>query len=279
MPKILIAYVPVLHEGYYRFFRKHADARILFLIDSDIAGWPDYLDKEIRSIQPDLLKTAIESWKIFDEVRVLKAGSLKGILGRRFKIVLPEEDVSRSFATNNLVGENVDFDDVFLRWDKHKVMEKKPVEADQKISVEEFDKKIIEKLEREADKSSDWWRRIGAAVVKDGKIILITHNKHVPSEHTPYAHGDPRNTLHKGVGVEYSSVLHSEAGLIAEAAKKGISLEGTSMYVSTFPCPPCAKQIAFSGIKKLFYSGGYSVLDQESILKSQGVEIIFVDFG
>jgi dCMP deaminase len=51
------------------------------------------------------------------------------------------------------------------------------------------------------------------------------------------------------------------------------------MYVTTFPCPPCAKMIAFSGVKKLYYAGGYGVLDGEAIMKSKGVEIIFVDTG
>ena len=105
----------------------------------------------------------------------------------------------------------------------------------------------------------------------------MSHNKHLPSPHSPYAEGDPRNNFHKGIGIEYSTTLHAEAGLIAEAARKGISLEGTSMYVSVFPCPPCAKLVAYCGIKKLYYSGGYSVLDQERILKSRGVEIIFVE--
>ena len=49
------------------------------------------------------------------------------------------------------------------------------------------------------------------------------------------------------------------------------------MYVTVFPCPPCAKIVAFSGIRKLYYAGGYSVLGQENILKSRGVEIIYVD--
>ena len=68
----------------------------------------------------------------------------------------------------------------------------------------------------------------------------------------------------------------AEAGMIAEAAKKGVSLEGTEMYVTDFPCPVCAKQIAYSGVKKLYYTKGYSVLDGERILKDNGVRIIQV---
>ncbi len=71
--------------------------------------------------------------------------------------------------------------------------------------------------------------------------------------------------------------LHAEAGLVAQAAKEGMSLKGVDVYSEAFPCPPCAKQLAYAGIKRLFYRVGYKVLDGESILRSQGVEIVFVD--
>jgi dCMP deaminase len=163
-----------------------------------------------------------------------------------------------------------------LRWDRHNSFAGQPGAADQEISEKEFDKKMCGLAEEEAQKSSDWWRRIGAVLVKDSKIVLVNHNRHTPSEHMPYAVGDPRNAYNKGVAVELGTSIHSEAGIIAEAASKGISLEGASLYVSTFPCPPCAKLIAYSGIKNLYYTSGYGVLDGENVLKARGVKIIFV---
>jgi dCMP deaminase len=129
----------------------------------------------------------------------------------------------------------------------------------------------------EAGKSSDWWRHVASAIVKDGKVLLVAHNHHIPSAQTPYIQGDPRSDFQKGVNLELSTAIHSEASLIAQAAEKGISLRGASVYVTTFPCPPCAKLIAYSGIKKVYYSSGYGVLDGESVLKVKGVEIIFVE--
>ncbi|NCS97095.1 MAG: deoxycytidylate deaminase, partial [Candidatus Pacebacteria bacterium] len=82
---------------------------------------------------------------------------------------------------------------------------------------------------------------------------------------------DPRNSFHKGEHIELSTAIHAEAALIADAAKKGISLEGTQLYVTTFPCPACAKLIACSGITKLYFSEGYSMLDGEKILNDAGV--------
>ena len=158
-------------------------------------------------------------------------------------------------------------------------MEEKAVDADQRISKEEFDKEVIQKLEKEALKSSDWWRRVASTIIKDKEILLVAHNQHLPSPHSPYADGDPRNTLHKGIGTDIATAIHSEARLIAEAARKGISLEGASLYATIFPCSLCTKQIAFSGIKKLYYAGGYQMLDQDRILKGRGIEIIYVDLN
>ena len=93
----------------------------------------------------------------------------------------------------------------------------------------------------------------------------------------PYVNGDPRNNFHKGDHIEISTAIHAEAQMIAEAARKGVSLEGADMYVTVFPCPPCAKLIAFSGIKNLYCGGGYGVLDGEAVLKSKDVKIFFVE--
>lgn len=275
MKKIIIAYVPVLHEGYRRFFEKHLDVDALYIFGDTLIKKYDYLAKEIRQLDPELVKKAVESWKLFKKVEVLEEKDILSL--GKVEIVMPDEDVCQSLAKEYFAKEKVIFDTVFLRWDKHKAMEEKPVETDQKISREKFDKEIIQKLQVEAEKSSDWWRRIASVIIKNGKVVLMAHNEHLPSPHSPYADGDPRNTLHKGVGTDIATAIHSEARLIAEAARQGISLEGASLYVTVFPCSLCAKQVAFSGIKKIYYGGGYQMIDQDKILKGKGIEIIYVE--
>ena len=277
MSKIIVAYVPVLHDGYRRFFEKHKDAEALYIFGDSVIKKYDYLAKEIRQLSPDLVKKAVESWGLFKQVKILEESDLESI--KASEIVMPNEDVCQNLAKDFFLGQKVTLDSVFLRWDKHKSMEEKPVTADQKISREEFDRQVIQNLKKEAEKSSDWWRRVASAIIKDREIILSAHNEHLPSPHSPYADGDPRNTLHKGVGTDIATAIHSEARLIAEAARKGVALEGTSLYVTVFPCSLCAKQIAFSGIQKLYYGGGYQILDQETMLRSKGIEIIYVDSG
>jgi len=144
------------------------------------------------------------------------------------------------------------------------------------MSEDEFDKKMMALAETEGTEAKDWWRRIGAIAVKDEKVIFKAHNLYVPSDQIANDEGDPRGNFKSGQHLESSLALHAEAGIVAMAAKQGVSLDGAEIYCDTFPCPPCAKQLAYSGISKLFYQNGYAVLDGERILKSQGVEIIFV---
>jgi dCMP deaminase len=49
------------------------------------------------------------------------------------------------------------------------------------------------------------------------------------------------------------------------------------MYVTDFPCPPCAKLIAGAGIAKLYFRSGYAVLDGQEVLEAAGVELLKVD--
>ncbi len=274
--KIIVAYVPVLHEGYRRFFDKHSDAGTLYILGAEVTQGFKQLTKDIRALPPELIADSIRAWDIFSEIQVIGIAELDSLASSGAEIVMPDEDVMRELRDKYFPKNKVEADSIFLRWDKHKSTEGKAIEADQVISKADKDQEIIALLKKTAEKSADWWRHVASAVAKDGKVILTAYNRHLPAEQTPYVNGDPRSDFSKGVNLELSSAIHSEASLVAEAARQGISLEGASLYVTTFPCPPCAKLIAYSGIKKLYYADGYGVLDGEAVLKSKGVEIIFV---
>ena len=274
--KIIIAYVPVLHEGYRQFFEKNSDAQVLYLLGPEIIKEYKPLVKDIRAIQPEIIRKALSSLGLFKEIKVVDVNDLISLNEVGVEVVMPDEVVLHELNEEYFPKAHAIYHNIFLRWDKHKSFEQKPVEADQKISVKDFDKKIISDLRKESEKSADFWRQIGAAVIKKGEVIMKVHNKAVPDEQIHYTEGDPRSDFSKGINVDSSLFIHCEAQLVAEAAKKGVSLEGLEMYVTTFPCPPCAKLIAFSGFKKIYYKEGYGVLDGESVLKAKGVKIYFV---
>jgi dCMP deaminase len=271
-----VAYIPVLHEGYKRFITNFGQDR-LYLVGTEFTGKFKPILKDIRALNAEEIAFAVRALGWTSDVRVLTPAEARKLSAEHANLVLANEDITRDIAKLYLQGCNITFADVFLRWDRHKTVGEFNVSPDRKISTAQADRELISRALDEAGRSADWWRHVGSLLTSGGEVVIATANQPVPSQHTPYANGDPRNNFSQGVHLELSTVLHSEARVIAEAARRGFAVEGMSMYVTTFPCPPCAKLIAYSGIRRLYYAAGYGVLDGESILRSQDVELILVD--
>jgi len=276
MNPAIVTYIPVLHAGYTQFFHRHPEARTLFIFGDDVIASYAHLMKDIRRLDPKLIKSAIESWDCFDHVEILDADTIKKIQDDKRSLIVSDDDLTDKLVKIHFPNNDVIRDTIFLRWDKKKSIGPIRVSPDIEISENEFDQKMIELAKEEGQKSKDWWRRIGALALKDGKIIFTEHNRYLPSDQTANDEGDPRGNFTSGEHFESSLAIHAEASIVARSAKEGISLQSADIYCDTFPCPPCAKQLAYAGIRRLYYQNGYAVLDGERILKSQGVEIIFV---
>jgi dCMP deaminase len=269
----IISFVPALHKGYIDFFKKYPDT--LYLLDSDFVRDFPRLERDLRQTNAEEMKKAIKALNIFKEIKVLHVNDVANLKIEE-EIVMPDEDISRELKDKYFADKEVKFEQIFLRWNRVITLSENVVPPDRIISVEEFDNEMIKEATKEAARSSDWWRQVGAVAVKDGKIIFAGYNRHMPSDLTMDVYGDPRSSFDAGEYIELSSAIHGEANLIARAARKGISLEGTSFYVTTFPCPNCAKLIAEAGVKKVYYSKGYSLVDAETILKTADIEIVLV---
>jgi dCMP deaminase len=273
---IVVAYVPSPHRGYVEFFRKYAGATLLILGKELIQEFQP-LVRHLPGNDPDDVAGMVRALGIFAEVRTLMPGDLEA-LPASVSIVMPDEDVSRALAKERLADRTVMFDGSWrLRWDWGAVNHSRVPEGERIISLEELDQELMGKARILSRQSSDWWRQVGALLVKDGVILLGSYNRHFPSEQSPYLEGDPRSNFGPGESIEVSSALHAEIGIIAEAAKRGIATEGCDLYVTTFPCPPCAYACASSGIRRLYYADGYSLLAGADALTSRGVEIIRVE--
>ena len=57
--------------------------------------------------------------------------------------------------------------------------------------------------------------------------------------------------------LEYGRAVHAEMAALSDAAKRGISTAGATMYVNTFPCHICARHIIAAGIERLVYIEPY----------------------
>lgn len=272
----VVAYVPVLHEGYRRFLERHARGVPLYLIGPEL--YEDYrpLGKDIRALPADQAATAIAAWGVCSEVTVLNVQSAKALAEQAPTIVMPGEDVSYQMVERFFGRCEVLFDTVFLRWDKTRTAQLLRPTPRATASPNE----LVAELGRVADEAAmasiDWWRQVGAAMRLTSGETLSARNTHNPHPLSPYAAGDPRGNLHKGVGLELSTATHAEARLIGDAARAGKPTEGATMFVTDFPCPPCAKLIAVAGIAKLYFIEGYAVLDGQDVLDAAGVEVVQV---
>jgi dCMP deaminase len=272
---VIIAYVPVLHEGYHRLFQKYPKAKI-YILGADIVSANRVLVKDLRALDPELVKQALSAWRPAGSVEVADKSKLEALAKAETPVVMPDEDISHDLAERYFNGHEVEFSPVFLRWDRRRSSAQEAVAFDHEVTAAEADANIMKTAHAEAARSADIWRRVGAVLVAKNGAALKAHNQAQPSSVSSWTAGDPRNNFGQGAEIDASLFAHAEAALIARAARTGVVTEGASLYVTTFPCPTCAKLIAGAGVAKLYYARGYSMLDGDGILKAGGVKIIKV---
>jgi len=264
----------VLHAGYEALFDRHADADEVLLLGRSFAEDFPVLRKEIRALDPSVAARYLVAARRFPTVRVVERDDLPSAIAGDV-LVLPDEEIMRSLFGGRSDVEIV-WERTFLRWDRSWSLAGRPASFDGRISTEELDRSFALRAAAEAGLSSDWWRQVGALAVRDGEVLGVAHNEHRPTEYAPYVNGDPRNDFSRGVHIELSTAIHAEALLVARSARFGPVLDGADLYVSTFPCPGCARLVAEAGFHRCFFAGPYAVLDGEDVLRAAGVELIWV---
>ena len=275
MQKAIVSYVSTPHRGYIDFFRAHTDGILYILGRELIAGFAP-LHRHLPGNAPEDVLRMIWSLGIFDDVRILTPTNLEEVR-RSSSIIMPDEDVSRHLVESCFKGLNIVLDGRWrLRWHKDAALAGKRPEEEGTVTAEEFALELMGEACIRAAQSPDWWRQIGAVLVRDREILLTAYNVHFPTEHSAYILGDPRSNFEPGERIDVSLALHAEMNILSTAAREGIRTKGCDLFVTTFPCPPCAYAVANSGIRRLYYAEGYSLVAGAEALNSRGVEIIRV---
>lgn len=57
--------------------------------------------------------------------------------------------------------------------------------------------------------------------------------------------------------IEFGRAVHAEMTALMDAAGRGVSVHGATMYTTTFPCHLCARHVVAAGIKRLVYVEPY----------------------
>lgn len=278
-----IAYIPALHKGYTQFFDalKEKGVAVLYIVSDELLKAHEELDyinrkDRLRALSEDELLRIVPALSGI-ETKLLTKDVAKELRSQDVQIMTPNEDISRFLAETYFSGLSVEYVDIFLRWHRDNTGEQEAVKEMRTITLSDFQKQVLQDIIAESKKSTDWWRQIAAALVKDEEVITMTHNEHMPEEQLPNIIGDTRALFKRGINVNYVTTAHAEAAVIAEAAKRGVSTDGAELYVTEFPCPYCARVIAKSGVKRVYFIKGYAVLEGDQFLKDEGVEVVRVE--
>ena len=100
---------------------------------------------------------------------------------------------------------------------------------------------------------------MGAVIVRNKQILSTGYN------------GSPAGVVHcDDVGHEMIEghcvrTIHAEQNAIIQAAKNGVTINGSEIYITHFPCYICFKLLANAGIKSIYYEDGYRI--EEKIVK------------
>jgi dCMP deaminase len=295
--KAVVIYVPVIHQGYVNFLAKYRLGYEILLIDSLVLDllpkFKTYFKRDVRKVGAYLIKAMLSCDQINCHVLPRNFITNGSFFDDYDEVVMPDEDVSReilNLALSEKQRNKVKLVPIILRFDKTYASKSFTVDTAIPITKEEFkedhmknpfdyDPLIMRNAKELADKSKDWWRQVSAIAViqnNNGNFHIGAYNKHKPSEDTHNIMGDVAATRNAGENIEITTALHAEASVIAQAAKNGIPLKGGSMYVTTFPCPACARIIAESGISKLYFEEGYSRLEGKEVLEEAGIKIFRV---
>lgn len=88
---------------------------------------------------------------------------------------------------------------------------------------------------------------VGCVLVKDKRIISTGYNG--------FLSGAPHNSI--VVNNHEQATVHAEQNAISDCAKRGISCDNATAYITHYPCINCTKILIASGIKKVYYNMDY----------------------
>ena len=117
--------------------------------------------------------------------------------------------------------------------------------------------------------------KVGAVLVKDGAIIGQGYNNVTGGVEDCVKMGCIREKMHipHGERREVCRAICAEQVALTEAARNGISTDGATIYVTTYPCYICAKMLVSAGINEIIYDNDYPDELSKQFLKEAGINV------
>ncbi|MGO0154799.1 deoxycytidylate deaminase [Leuconostoc mesenteroides] len=137
--------------------------------------------------------------------------------------------------------------------------------ADQRISWHQY---FIAQAAILSTRSTCTRLHVGAIIVRDHRIIASGYNGSVS--------GTPHCTEVGDLMVDGHCIraVHAEQNALMQAAKMGITIDGSEVYVTDVPCVQCTKLLLQAGINKIYFMRDYrNNVFAEELLAQKGIEL------
>ena len=89
--------------------------------------------------------------------------------------------------------------------------------------------------------------QVGCLLVKDNRIISQGYNGFLP--------GCPHKSIVRNNHEQ--ATVHAEQNALADCAKRGVSCDESTAYITHYPCIICCRLLLASGIKEIKYFEDY----------------------
>ena len=151
------------------------------------------------------------------------------------------------------------------------------VAGGERLSWQEYFMSVAQLISRRATCTRG---HIGAVIVRDNNILSTGYNG-APSG-LPHCndHGSCRiyKSIHPDGTIEENCVntIHAEINAIAQAAKNGVSIRDSDIYITASPCIHCLKVLINVGIKTIYYAKPYKIEHIAELVTLSGINLIQV---
>ena len=114
----------------------------------------------------------------------------------------------------------------------------------ERISWDEYFSKIVVAT---SERSPCDRLHVGCLLVKDNRIVSQGYNGFLP--------GCPHESIVRDNHEQ--ATLHAEQNALMDCAKRGVSCDGCTAYITHYPCIICTRLLLAGGIKKINYLNDY----------------------
>ena len=113
-------------------------------------------------------------------------------------------------------------------------------------------------------------KHVGAVIARDKTILSTGYNGSIRG--MPHC-DEVGHLMEDGHCV---ATIHAETNAILQAAKNGVRLEGSEVFITASPCWSCFKMLANTGIKKIYYGEFYRDERIFDVAKKLSIELIHI---